>query len=130
MEKKKMTARILQALDNPYVNVLAHPTGRMINKREGYDADPDAIFRACASKHVALEINSDPRRLDLNGTLIMTAKKQKVKFSVGTDAHSAGMLGNIRFGLGQARRGWLEKTDLINTRSLGQLRKFLKARRG
>ena len=127
MKKKKMTARILQALENPCVNVLAHPTGRMINKRDGYEADMDAIFRACASGHVALEINSDPRRLDLNGTLIMAAKKHKVKFSVGTDAHSAGMLGNIRFGLGQARRGWLEKKDLINTRSLAQLRKFLKA---
>lgn len=125
-DKKEMTERILKALDNKYVNILAHPTGRMINKREGYHADFDRIFKACASNHVALEINSDPRRLDLNERMITAAKKHRVKFSLGTDAHAAGMLENIRFGLGQARRGWLEKKDLINTAPIRELRKFLR----
>ncbi|MDZ7795774.1 MAG: DNA polymerase/3'-5' exonuclease PolX [Candidatus Marinimicrobia bacterium] len=76
-DKEEMTERILKALDNRYVNVLVHPTGRMINKREGYHADFDRIFKACASNHVALEINSDPRRLDLNGKMITSAKTRR-----------------------------------------------------
>ncbi len=123
--KKEMTERILKALDNRYVNVLAHPTGRMLQKREGYQADFDRIFEKCRKRGIALEINCDPERLDLNDRMITLAKKHGVKFSLGTDAHSKGSLENMRFGVGQARRGWLRKKDVINTMTHRQLKRFL-----
>lgn len=122
--KKEMTDRILKALSNKYVNILAHPTGRMIHKRESYDADFEKIFRKCAENNIALEINADPERLDLNDVMILKAKEYHVKFSINTDAHSTGGLDNMRFGVGQARRGWLEKKDVINTCSYSDLLKF------
>lgn len=125
MSKNKMTERILKALDNNYINILAHPTGRMIGKRKGYDADFDKIFKKCKQKNIAVEINSDPERLDLNEKLILKAKKENVKFSIGTDAHSKYSLENIKYGLGMARRGWLQKKDIINTKTYEQLIKFL-----
>ena len=122
--KKEMTDRILKALSNKYVNILAHPTGRMIHKRESYDADFGKIFRKCAENNIALEINADPERLDLNDVMILKAKEYHVKFCINTDAHSTGGLDNMRFGVGQARRGWLEKKDVINTYSYSDLLKF------
>lgn len=124
--RKEMTERIIKALDNPYVNILAHPTGRMIQKRQGYDADFERIFRKCSERNVALEINCDPRRLDLNDNMIISAKKAGVKFSLGTDSHNAGSLSNMRFGLGQARRAWLEKKDIINTMSCRKIAKYFR----
>ncbi|MFO8082866.1 MAG: DNA polymerase/3'-5' exonuclease PolX [Desulfobacterales bacterium] len=124
--KKEMTERLLRALDNKYVNILAHPTGRMIHKREGYDADFEKIFKKCAENEIALEINADPQRLDLNDIMILKAKKHHVKFCINTDAHSSGGLENMRFGVGQARRGWLEKKDVINTYTNEKLLDFFK----
>lgn len=123
---KEMTDRILKALDNRYINILAHPTGRMIHKREGYDADFEKIFKECAQNGIALEINANPERLDLNDVMIQKAKIHDVKFCINTDAHSSGGLENMRFGVGQARRGWLEKKDIINTYSFEKLRDFFK----
>jgi DNA polymerase (family X) len=127
--KKKMTERILRALDNKYVNILAHPTGRMIHKREGYDADFEKIFERCAENEIALEINAAPERLDLNDIMILKAKNHKVKFCINTDAHSVDGLETMRFGVGQARRGRLEKNDVINTYTYRQLRDFFKKSR-
>ncbi|MGM0599122.1 MAG: DNA polymerase/3'-5' exonuclease PolX [Candidatus Rifleibacteriota bacterium] len=124
--KKEMTERILKALDNEHVNILAHPTGRMINKRQGYNADFDKIFKKCKQKNIAVEINCHPARLDLNDKFIRAAKKHNIKFSFGTDAHSTGSLDNLRFGVGTARRAGLEKKDLINTLSYKKLKNFLK----
>jgi DNA polymerase (family X) len=124
--KKKMTERILKGLDNKYVNIFVHPTGRLINKRKGYDADFDKIFKKCKENNIAVEINCSPERLDLNDAKIIEAKKYNIKFSLGTDAHTKGSLENMRFGVGQAKRGWLEKKDIINTMSYKQLKKFIK----
>lgn len=124
--KTKMTKRILKALDNKYVNILAHPTGRKIFQREGYNADFEEIFKKCKQKKVAVEINCDPIRLDLNDRMIIRAKQIQVKFSLGTDSHTQSSLENIKYGIGQARRGWLEKNDVINTLTYKQLIKFLK----
>ena len=124
--KNKMTERILKGLSNKYVNIFIHPTGRLINKREGYNADFDKIFKICKKNNIALEINCSPDRLDLNDQNIIKAKKHKVKFSLGTDAHNKNSLKNIIFGIGQAKRGWLEKKNIINTMTYKQLIKFLK----
>lgn len=124
--RKAMTERILRGVSNKHVNVLAHPTGRMIHKREGYEADFETIFSKCRKEHVAVEINADPARLDLNDRMIRSASEHEVKFSIGTDSHSKDRLENMKFGLGQARRGWLQKKDVINTMTYTQLMNFLK----
>lgn len=126
MSKKDMTERILRAMDNKYVNILAHPTARRIGKRKGIEFDREKIFEKAAEKNIALEINASPERLDLNDSLIRFAKEKGVKFVINTDAHSKNGLENIKFGIGQARRGWLEKKDVINTKTFKQLNKFLK----
>ncbi len=125
MGKKEMTNRLLKALDNEFVNILAHPTGRQIGKRKGYDADWEKVFEKAKENNVALEINASPERLDLNDDLIFKAREIGNKFAINTDAHSAHSLDNIKFGIGQARRGWLEKNKVINTFSLKKLKKFL-----
>ncbi|MGM5487623.1 MAG: DNA polymerase/3'-5' exonuclease PolX [Nanobdellota archaeon] len=125
IESNEMTRRILKALDNPHVNVLSHPTGRIIYYRDPIKADFDAIYRKCADKHIALEINANPSRLDLNDKQILAAKKHGVKFTIGTDAHVTPALDNMRFGIGQARRGWLEKTDILNCMTYKQLMRWL-----
>jgi len=126
LERKKQTERILKAMDNSYFNILAHPTGRLINKREPYDIDMEQIMKAAKARNCLLELNAHPSRLDLNDIHCRMAKKMGVKIAIGTDAHSINDFDFIRFGLGQARRGWLEKQDIINTRSLAQLTKLLK----
>lgn len=124
--QKQMTERIVKALKNKHVNIFSHPTGRMIGRRQGYNADFEKVFEVAADNKVALEINSDPERLDLNDAMILEARKHKVKFSFGTDAHAKASLDFIKFGVGTARRGWLEKKDVINTYTYKELKKFLK----
>jgi len=115
--KKDVTERIKKAMDNPYVDIIAHPTGRLLTGREGYDVDIEEIIEYAAKKGVILEINCYPDRLDLNDVNILKAKTQGVIFALGTDAHNIGMLKYISFGIGIARRGWLTKNDVINTYS-------------
>ncbi|MGM0440396.1 MAG: DNA polymerase/3'-5' exonuclease PolX [Chlamydiota bacterium] len=122
--KRKMTTRILKALDNKHVNILAHPTGRRLRKRLGYKADYEKIFAQCHKKKVVVEINSDPERLDLNPEMIRQAKQAGILFSLGTDAHSRESLKNMWLGVGQARRGWLEKDDIINAMDYSDLIKI------
>ncbi|TGC09113.1 DNA polymerase/3'-5' exonuclease PolX [Methanolobus halotolerans] len=125
--KEEMTERIVAALENKYLNILGHPSGRLIGKREPYNADFDMIFETVADKEKILEINSHPERLDLNDKLILQAKMFGVKFSINTDSHSVPNLDFMRFGVGQARRGWLTKDDVVNTFSYNSLKKMLKA---
>jgi len=125
MPESEMTARIAKALDTGLVNILAHPTGREINVREQYALDMDKTFEAAERNKVALEINSFPSRLDLNDTNIMKASHYKVNFSIGTDAHRTSHFGFIRYGVGTARRGWLTKDRIINTRSAKEIIKIL-----
>lgn len=119
--KEKLTERILKAMENPYVNVICHPTGRIIGKREPYQLDFEAIFQQARAANIFLELNSFPDRLDLKDELIQEAKKAGCKFALGTDAHGAGQLGYMRYGVATAQRGWLEPQDVLNTYPLPQL---------
>ena len=121
MPKQEMTQRIVKALENPYTNILAHPTGRLINAREPYETDIDKIFETCRERGVALEINAHPQRLDLNDVHIRKAVDYKNRFAINTDAHSVDEMGHIHFGIAQARRGWLKKEAVMNTLSLKKL---------
>lgn len=115
MPKEAMTKRILKALSYPKVRIFGHPTGRMINERDGVDADWDKIFSLCAEKNIALEINSWPQRLDLPDHLVWQARKTGVKFAINTDSHRKGEMGLIKYGVFVAKRGWLRQSDIINT---------------
>ncbi|WP_324790350.1 DNA polymerase/3'-5' exonuclease PolX [Streptomyces sp. H51] len=124
--RKAMTRRIVRACENPYVNVVGHPTTRLIGKRPGLDADFDEVFAACARTGTALEINAQPDRLDLGDEDILRARDHGAKFAVDTDAHSIPQLACLRYGVGTAQRGWLTPDDVINTWPLRRLRRFLR----
>lgn len=126
--REAMTRRIVRACENPHVNVIGHPTTRLIGKRPGIDADFDEVFAACARTGTALEVNAQPDRLDLGDEDILRAKRYGAKFAVDTDAHSVLHLAYLRYGVGTAQRGWLTKDDVINTWPLGRLRRFLRKR--
>jgi DNA polymerase (family 10) len=128
LDKKKMTDRVLKAMSHPAVDILAHPTGRQINKREPFALDVEAVLEAAAELSVAVELNANPRRLDLSDTHVHRAKELGVPVVISTDAHASGELGNIRFGVDQARRAWLERSDVLNTMSAKRLRKWLRRR--
>lgn len=122
----QLTKRIVRACKNKYVNIIAHPTGRLWGVRESYDIDMDEICKAACDNQVALEINCCPQRLDLSDINVMHAKSRGVKFSLGTDAHQLEQLRTMEFGLSVARRGWLTKDDIINSLPLSKLFKWLK----
>jgi len=126
LSRKKQTDRVLRAMDNPCFNIFAHPTGRLINKREAYDIDLEKVIEAAKDKDCFLEVNAQPERLDLNGDACRTARDAGLKVAISTDAHGTANLDYMRFGVDQARRGWLEADDVINTRSLKDLRRLLK----
>lgn len=126
LSREKQTERIIRAMDNPYFNILAHPTGRLINEREPYPLDMERIIRAAKERGCVMEINAYPDRLDLNDIHARMAKESGVRISVSTDAHASAHLDYMRFGIAQARRGWLEAGDIINTLPLEDLRRILK----
>jgi DNA polymerase (family 10) len=125
LPRAKQTQRILMALDNPVVSILAHPSGRLIEEREPYDVDMQKIIRKAKANRIALEVNAHPERLDLLDIHCQMAKQEGVLVSINSDAHSTFEFGMLRFGVGQARRGWLEKKDVLNTRSLKELKAWL-----
>jgi DNA polymerase (family 10) len=120
-----MTERVIRALTNRHVTVLAHPTGRLLGQREPSQIDLDKILDIAKSEGVALEINSQPDRLDLPDIWVLEAKKRGVDMVISSDAHSLESLGTIQFGVLTARRGWLERNDVLNTLSLQGLMKRL-----
>ena len=124
--KEKITKRMIKAMENENVDIIAHPTGRLITKREPYEIDLDAIFNAAKRTNTAMEINSHPQRMDLKDSHVRAAVKAKVKLAITTDAHNTEQLNFIRFGIGTARRGWTTKNDVINTRNLKEMLKLLK----
>ncbi|OPL16980.1 MAG: DNA polymerase III [delta proteobacterium ML8_D] len=126
ISRRQMTERVIRAMDNPYFNIFAHPTGRLINERQPYQIDLERIIEAANERGCFLEINANPDRLDLSDSHCKMAKDMGLKLAVSTDAHSVADMDFIRYGVDQARRGWLESGDIINTRSLKQLRKMLK----
>ena len=124
--REQITARIIEAIENPHVSVIGHPTGRLLNKRPPYDVDIEAVIAAAARTGTFLEINANPWRLDLNDHHAAAAKKAGVKIVISTDAHSTRGLDVMRCGVLQARRAGLEAGDVANTRSLAGLRKLMK----
>jgi DNA polymerase (family X) len=128
LPRAKQTARILRALDHPLVDVLAHPSGRLIEEREPYDVDMARIVRRARERGVLLEVNSQPARLDLTDVDCRMAKDEGALVSVSSDAHSVHDLDDLRFGIGQARRGWLAARDVANTRPLKELHAVLARR--
>lgn len=126
LSRKKQTRRIIRAMDNPSFNILGHPTGRLINERQPYEVDLEKIMEAASERNCHLELNANPDRLDLSDRFCKMAKEMNVKLAVSTDAHSTSDLDFMRFGVDQARRGWLEPRDVINTYSLRKLKKNLK----
>jgi len=124
MEKEKMTERIIRAMKNPNVDIISHPTGRILKRRDEYQIDFDKILRVAKETGTILEINSFPERLDLNAENIRRAKEAGVKMVINTDSHHKDQLRFIEFGIAQARRGWAEKGDIINTQPLEKLLKF------
>jgi DNA polymerase (family 10) len=129
LPRSRQTERILRAMDNPHFTILAHPTGRMIESRPPYDVDMLRIVRQARARGRFLELNAHPERLDLLDTYCMMAKEEGVAVAVSSDAHSALDFDNLRFGIGQARRGWLSAGDVLNTRTLPQLRRLLASTR-
>ncbi|TYP49820.1 DNA polymerase/3'-5' exonuclease PolX [Thermosediminibacter litoriperuensis] len=124
-DREKLTRRIVSAMHNPYVNIIAHPTGRMLGRRDPYDVDVDVILKTAAETNTFLEINSSPDRLDLNDHLTKKAKEIGVKMVINTDSHELEGLKDMRYGVWVARRGWLEKRDVINTLPLPRLLEVL-----
>ncbi|MDD4363313.1 MAG: DNA polymerase/3'-5' exonuclease PolX [Atribacterota bacterium] len=120
-EKEQIMKRLSAAMQNPYVNILAHPTGRIIGFREPYELDLQKLIQLAADTNTVLEINSSPERMDLNDINVKNAKKLNIKFAINTDAHQIKNLKNITNGISVARRGWLEKKDIINTLPLQYL---------
>jgi len=128
MGKEEMTERIIKAMKSPYVKIISHPTGRIIQKRDEYQIDFEKILKVAKETGTILEINSFPERLDLNDQNIRRAKEAGVKMVINTDAHHQDQLRYIEFGVAQARRGWAEKGEIINTQPLEKLLQFFKPR--
>jgi DNA polymerase (family 10) len=120
-----MTRRVLRAIEHPAVHILGHPTGRMLPRRPASDLDMEAVCRAALAHGVALEINANPRRLDLKDDHAFLARQIGCLFAISTDAHSPRELDLMRFGVGTAQRGWVEAKDVVNTWPLDKLRRFL-----
>jgi DNA polymerase (family X) len=130
LSSDKQTQRLSRAMDHPHFSILAHPTGRLINERDPYDIDMAQIIRKARGRGCFLELNAYPKRLDLTDIYCQIAKDEGVLVTISSDAHSPDDFDNLRFGIGQARRGWLEAGDVLNTRSVAQLRKLLKQTMG
>lgn len=126
LTKEEQTRRVIRAIENPNVDILFHPTGREIQKREPINLDMEAVFDAARESGTVLEINALPERLDLKDEYIRLAKKMGCRFSIDSDAHNPNHFQMLKFGIGQARRGWLEKNDVINTLPLEKMLKSLK----
>jgi DNA polymerase (family 10) len=122
----RQTERMIRAMDNPRFNILAHPTGRMIGQRGPLELDIERVFKAALDRGCVVEVNSQPSRLDLNDSHCRLAKEVRLKVAISTDAHATTSLDYARYGIDQARRGWLEPDDVINTRSWRDLKKLLR----
>ena len=127
LSREKQTERILRAMDNPNCTILGHPSGRLIGSREAYDVDMERVLQGAGERGCILELNSQPDRLDLDDVYCKAAKELGVKVAISSDAHQIGNLGLIRYGVDQARRGWLEAEDVVNTRSLEELKKLFQS---
>lgn len=128
MAKAEMTERVIKAMRHPCADILAHPTGRLLNRREPFALDVEAVLQAAVELDVAVELNASPRRLDLSDVHVHRAKELGVKVAISTDAHDPRALQSMRFGVEQAQRGWLERGDVLNTMSAEAFRAWLDRR--
>src|SRR3990170_1280005 len=126
MSEAEMTKRMIKAMENPHVDLVAHPTGRLLGQRESYSVNVERLVEAARRTGTVLEINAGPQRLDLRDTQARMAQERGVKLAINTDAHTRYQLRYMEFGVGTARRGWVEKKNVINTLPLNDLRAFLR----
>ena len=126
MDTATMTDRVIKALNNSKVKILAHPTGRLLNKRDGYNLDWLKIFEICKIRNIALEVNSWPERLDLSDSIIKQAVDNDVKLIINTDSHAVSHMDNMQYGIYIARRGWAKKSDIINSYNNKNLLKWIR----
>ncbi|HEY9479025.1 MAG TPA: PHP domain-containing protein, partial [Gemmatimonadaceae bacterium] len=129
MERDTMTERVLRALDDPHVAVLGHPTGRLLLTREAYAIDMEAVIQKATEVGVAVELNADPHRLDIDWRYCQMAKQLGCTIEIGPDAHSTSGLDNMEIGVGVARKGWLEAGDVLNTGTADQVLAWARSRR-
>ncbi len=130
MNEKEMTARVLRAMENPYLNILGHPTGRLLLSRDPYPMNMDRVLEAAVTRGVAVEINADPHRLDLDWRHLRKARSLGVTITIGADAHNIAGIRNVDSGVGMARKGWLRKEDILNTRTVEGFLAHVAKRRG
>ncbi|MES2179455.1 MAG: DNA polymerase/3'-5' exonuclease PolX [Gemmatimonadota bacterium] len=130
MDRTTMTNRVLRALDDPHLTILGHPTGRLLLSRDPYPIDMDAVLEKCADRGVAVELNADPKRLDLDWRLIPRALDLGVSIEIGTDSHSTKSLDYMKIGVGMARKAGVEAGHVLNARSVDDMLAFARARRG
>jgi DNA polymerase (family 10) len=129
MAESEMTRRVVRALKNKYVGILAHPTGRLLLQREGFKLRLEEVYRVAAEEGVVMELNAHPHRLDLDWRELRTAKEHKIKFAINPDAHQTDGYDDVRYGIGAARKGWLTKKDVINCLPADKALAILQARR-
>ena len=125
-DRMQMTERLLKAISNPNTSLLGHPTGRLLLRRDAFQFDLDAILKAAAEDKVAMELNSYPDRLDLSDVHLRLAKQHGVKIVINTDSHHTSHMEKLRYGVTQARRAWLTKDDVLNTRPAGKFAEAMK----
>jgi DNA polymerase (family 10) len=126
LDEKTMTARIIKAIENPYATMLGHITGRLLLKRDPYLVNIPKVIDACIANHKIIELNANPMRLDMDWRFWHKAKEKGLKCSINPDAHSIGDLQYFRAGVNIARKGWLEKNDILNTLPLAKVQAYLK----
>jgi len=126
MPRQEMTQRIIKAMENPNVDIISHPTGRLIGRRDEYQMDFDKVMEVAKKTGTILEINSQPKRLDLNGFNVRRVKAKGIKMIINTDSHQVSHLNLMEYGIGQARKGWADKSDIINTLSVEKLLEYFK----
>jgi DNA polymerase (family X) len=126
---QEQTQRMLRAISNPYVDIIGHPTGRVLLERDGYTLDLEAVIDAAAAHGVCIEINADPSRLDLDWRYLHRARDKGIKIPIDPDAHTIASLDKMRFGIGIARKGWLRASDVLNTMTTSELLDFFRERR-
>jgi DNA polymerase (family 10) len=124
MDQGQMTKRIVRAMEHPAMTFWGHPTGRLLLGRAGYQVDYDAVFEAAKKHGVVIELNANPHRLDLDWRVCKDAKAKGIRLSINPDAHDVEGLSDVRFGVGIARKGWLEKKDILNTMPVSEMEEY------